>query len=81
MAWNVLNHVNASMCVKLHLGYDNHISADFVSFCIQNRINLLPPHLSYLLQSLDVDIFLPLKHAISKPISHLLHSILEEFKG
>lgn len=57
-------------------GHDSHVSADFVSFCIENRIDLvlLPPHSSHLLQPLDVGIFSPLKRAISKRILRLLRS-------
>jgi hypothetical protein len=84
MEW--IKHFNVSTCDKLHSpdehrlllcdGHDSHVSADFISFCIQNRIDLLllPPHSSHLLQPLDVDVFAPLKRAISKRISRLLRS-------
>jgi hypothetical protein len=57
-------------------GHDSHVSADFVSFCIQHRIDLilLPPHSSHLLQPLDVGVFSSLKRAISKQISRFLRS-------
>lgn len=57
-------------------GHDSHVSADFVSFCIHNRIDLLllPPHSSHLLQPLDVGVFSPLKHTISKQISRFVRS-------
>jgi hypothetical protein len=56
--------------------HDSHISADFVSFCIQNRVDLvfLPPHSSHLLQLLDVGVFAPLKRAISIQTSRLIRS-------
>ena len=52
-------------------GHDSYVSADFVSFCIHNRIDLilLPPHSSHLLQPLDIGVFAPLKCAISTQIS------------
>ena len=55
-------------------GHDSHISADFVTFCIQKRIDiiLLPPHSSHLLQPLDVGVFAPLKQAISTQVSRLI---------
>src|SRR5947207_755068 len=48
-------------------GHDSHISAEFVDFANQNKIEivLLPPHSSHLLQPLDVAVFGPLKKAIS----------------
>lgn len=51
--------------------HDSHISAEFVDFCIQKRIDLvlLPPHSSHILQPLDVGIFGPLKTAISHQLS------------
>ena len=43
--------------------HDNHISADFIQYCIANDIVLLllPSHFSHLLQSLDISIFSLLK--------------------
>jgi hypothetical protein len=57
-------------------GHDSYVSADFVSFCIRHRIDLilLPPHSSHLLQPLDIGIFSPLKRAISNQISRLIRS-------
>jgi|SRR5436853_894068 len=49
-------------------GHDSHISADFISHCIQNDIVLilLPPHASHLMQPLDVGVFAPLKRAMAE---------------
>jgi len=57
-------------------GHDSHISAEFVSICIRNRIDLLllPPHSSHLLQPLDVGVFAPLKRAISTQVSRFVRS-------
>jgi hypothetical protein len=54
-------------------GHDSHISGNFISHCIQNRITLLilPAHTSHLLQPLDVAIFGPLKKRLSAALSHL----------
>jgi hypothetical protein len=54
-------------------GHDSHISGNFISHCIQNRITLfiLPPHTSHLLQPLDVAIFGPLKKRLTAALSHL----------
>ena len=54
-------------------GHDSHISAQFVRYCIDNKIILflLPPHSSHLLQPLDVGVFSPLKHAMSVQLSRL----------
>src|SRR5579859_6730334 len=65
---------------KYHLllcdGHDSYISVDFVSYCIQHRIELvlLPPHSSYLIQPLDVGIFGPLKTALSHQQARLFKS-------
>jgi DDE superfamily endonuclease len=55
-------------------GHDSHISADFISYCIQHRIDviLLPPHSSHMLQPLDVAVFGPLKTAISNQLSRFI---------
>jgi len=57
-------------------GHDSHISADFVGYCIQNRIELvlLPPHSSHLMQPLDVGIFAPLKTALAHKQAVLFRS-------
>ena len=48
--------------------HSSHITANVITFCMQNAIDLLimPPHCSHLLQPLDVDVFAPLKRALSK---------------
>ena len=57
-------------------GHDSHISAAFVGYCIQNRIELvlLPPHSSHLLQPLDVGVFAPLKMALAHKQTRLFRS-------
>lgn len=83
MVWNglsILNLPHETNCNQYRLlvcdRHDSHVSAEFVSFCISNRINLLllPPHSSHLLQPLDVRVFSPLKQAISKQISRFVRS-------
>jgi len=51
-------------------GHESHVSADFVAFCIDNRIHLLslPPHTSHIVQPLDVGCFGPLKKAMSREL-------------
>ena len=55
-------------------GHDSHISAKFVAHCIENDICLflLLPHLSHLLQPLDVGVFSPLKTAVSADLDRLI---------
>lgn len=54
-------------------GHDSHISANFVAFCMKNKIEvvLLLPHSSHLLQPLDVRVFSPLKRAMSGQLSRI----------
>lgn len=48
-------------------GHGSHITAKFISFCMDNAIDLLilPPHCSHVLQPLDVGVFSPLKRALA----------------
>jgi hypothetical protein len=54
-------------------GHDSHITAQFVRYCIDNKIILfvLPPHASHLLQPLDVGVFGPVKTAMSFLLSKI----------
>ena len=54
-------------CLLLCDGYDSHISAELVSYCINHHIVLifLPPHSLHLGQPLDVAGLAPLKKALS----------------
>src|SRR2546423_2470612 len=56
--------------------HDSHISEDFIGYCIQCDIILLllPPHSSHLTQPLDVEVFGPLKKAISALVSQLIQT-------
>ena len=55
-------------------GHESHHSADFEIYCEENKIITLymPPHLSHLLQPLDVGCFGLLKKAYSREIKHLI---------
>jgi hypothetical protein len=49
-------------------GHSSHITANVITFCMQNAIDLLilPPHTSHLLRALDVGVFAPLKRALAR---------------
>ena len=51
-------------------GHSSHITANVITFCMQNIINLfiMPPHYLHLFQFLDVGIFVSLKHTLNKKI-------------
>jgi hypothetical protein len=55
-------------------GHKSHHSLEFQELCKENNIYTLcmPPHLSYLLQPLDVGCFSPLKRAYSREIEALI---------
>ena len=48
-------------------GHASHITARFISFCVDDAIDLLimPPHCSHILQPLDVSVFSPFKRALA----------------
>jgi hypothetical protein len=54
-------------------GHGSHLTARFIAFCIDKKIDLvvLPPHTSHILQPLDVGVFSPLKRALSTEIEKL----------
>ena len=55
-------------------GHESHISGQFAAYCFQYNIVLflLIPHSSHLLQSLGIDIFNPLKKAVSASLEKLI---------
>lgn len=55
-------------------GHESHQSLEFQELCKENNIYTLcmPPHLSYLLQPLDVGCFSPLKRAYSREVENLI---------
>ncbi|KAF1922369.1 CENP-B protein, partial [Didymella exigua CBS 183.55] len=57
-------------------GYKSHQSLAFQELCKENNIYTLcmPPHLSYLLQPLDVGCFSPLKRAYSCEVESLMRN-------
>ena len=54
-------------------GHSSHITANLISFCISNAIDILilPPHSSHKLQPLDIGIFSPLKKALAAETDRL----------
>ena len=51
-------------------GYLSHVTANVITFCMQNAIDLFIMLLYYLhlLQLLDINVFAPLKHTLNKKI-------------
>lgn len=43
-------------------GYGSHHTYEFLKFCEDYKIKVYPPHITHLLQLLDVCVFQPLKH-------------------
>ena len=52
-------------------GHGSHVTGGFISFCMENNIQLLvlPPHTSHILQPLDVAMFGPLKRALTTALA------------
>jgi hypothetical protein len=57
-------------------GYGSHYTLEFVEFCEQHAIVplVLPPHMSHLMQPLDVAIFQPFKHWHSEAVDYATRS-------
>jgi hypothetical protein len=54
-------------------GHESHLNQDFKDYCLEHKILTLcmPPHLSHILQLLDMVCFSPLKHKYSQRIRDL----------
>ena len=68
-------HTNQITGPKLLIldGHGSHLNIDIINLCRENNIHLyrLPPHTTYIFQSLDVVIFRPVKSHFNKITQHL----------
>ena len=57
-------------------GHGSHVTGNFIAYCMDHKILLLhlPPHTSHLLQPLDVELFSPLKKALSANLDPLIRT-------
>ena len=55
-------------------GHNSHFSGEFFSYCNDHRIQLycLPPHLTHIVQPLDVGLFSPLQNYYSQRVEDYL---------
>ena len=60
-------------CLLIMDGHNNHITANFIAYCMKDAIDLLIllPHTSHLLQLFDVGVFAPFKCALTEEIDKL----------
>ena len=65
------SHLLGQYCLLIFDGHASHVSTKFIKFTQANKIICfcLPPHLTYLLQPLDVGVFGPLKQNYKKLLS------------
>ena len=63
-------------------GYESHTTGKFIAHCMEYNIHLLrlPLHTSHLLQPLDVDLFAPLKKALSAELDPLIRTGVTKIK-
>jgi hypothetical protein len=68
------NRLTGSYYLLILNRHESHHSIDFERYCEENKIIRLymPPHLSHLLQPLDIRCFSVLKNAYSREIEHLI---------
>src|SRR5436305_4301491 len=57
-------------------GHDNHLTGDFIKYCMENNIKLLilPAHSSHFTQPLDIGIFSPLKEYLSQAVQKYVNT-------
>ena len=65
------SHLRGEYRLLIVDGHASHVSTEFIPFTRANKIICLslPPHLTYLLQPLDVSVFGPLKQNYKKLLS------------
>lgn len=63
-------------------GHISHITANMITLCIENNIDLLilPPHCSYLLQTLDIGVFGLIKKYHAYGTDRLLRASINRFQ-
>ncbi len=73
---------NGQMRLLTYDEHDNHISAKFIQYYMDNKITfiLLHPHSSHFTEPLDVDIFEPLKTMLSYQLVKLISISISRLK-
>ena len=67
---------NGATRLLIYDGHGSHVTGRFLSHCLKHDIQvvLLLPHTSHLLQPLDVGVFSPLKHYLSRNLDKLVRT-------
>ena len=67
---------NGNIRVLILNRHQNHVTSNFITHYMQNNIELLHllSHTSHFLQSLNIDIFAPLKKALSAEFDSLVRT-------
>jgi hypothetical protein len=67
---------NGATRLLIYDGHGSHVTGPFLSHCLKHDIQvvLLLPHTSHLLQPLDVGVFSPLKHYLSRNLDKLVRT-------
>jgi hypothetical protein len=67
---------NGATRLLIYDGHGSHVTGSFLSHCLKHDIQvvLLLPHTSHLLQPLDVGVFSPLKHYLSRNLDKLVRT-------
>jgi hypothetical protein len=78
---NTAERSSGSYRLLLLDGYGSHCTVPFVKFCWEHRIIpfCFPPHMTHLLQPLDVVLFQPYKHHHSVAVNDATHTGCEDF--
>ena len=71
-----LHHWTERTHILIYDDHGSHVKGHFLKYYRQNKIHilLLPPHISHLVQPLDVDIFCPVKKVMTHQLGRILRT-------